>query len=248
MSIHSKSPHVWVTRPWEQAQPLKAPLEQAGFSVTFDPLLRYVPLEAPVAWPSKIRALLVTSSYALECLVRQKLDFSIPLWVVGERSTQHAWNLGFHHAVYGGMNQKELVQNLVRQIRPEEGELVYASGKTVYGALHKTLAYQGYAIQRVIVYRTEPVSTFRPETWTLLQQRALDGVVFFSQETSRIFFKNMSSCEWNACETLDVFALSARILAPLSGLAFRSCHWSSKPAWACLFQLLRSHYYDNALP
>ncbi len=175
-----------VTRPDEDARPLKARLEALGHQVIATPLLSIV-ARAGVAIPDQPwQAIAVTSANAIRALPQAARLQSIRTLTVGPQSLQAARALGFHDAGAHGGDVEGLARHIRETLKPSDGPILYLSGAETSGDLAAQLRSSGFDCMRVVLYDAEPVSSLG-RAGDALRAGEIDAVLLYSPRTARIW-------------------------------------------------------------
>jgi uroporphyrinogen-III synthase len=180
-----------VTRPEHDAAAVAATLEGAGHQVVLAPLLAIVGRSAVI--PQRdYQAVLVTSANGARALAGQpdrKRLKGVEVHAVGPASAAAARAAGFGVRQAGG-EVGALTAAARRNLDPAKGPLLYVSGATVSGDLEGALRAAGFAVDRVVLYAAEPVTTL-PEAAAaaLAEGRSGDGVLLYSPRTAEIWVR-----------------------------------------------------------
>jgi uroporphyrinogen-III synthase len=180
-----------VTRPEHDAAAVAATLEGAGHQVVLAPLLAIVGRSAVI--PQRdYQVVLVTSANGARALAghpdRKRLK-GVEVHAVGPASAAAARAAGFGVRQAGG-EVGALTAAARRNLDPAKGPLLYVSGATVSGDLEGALRAAGFAVDRVVLYAAEPVTTL-PEAAAaaLAEGRSGDGVLLYSPRTAEIWVR-----------------------------------------------------------
>lgn len=173
-----------VTRPEEDAGPLKAKLEALGHEVIVAPLLviaprRYVRIEA-LPW----QAAVATSANAIRSLTGHDEMKSIRILTVGPQSLGAARLAGFINAEAHGGDVDGLVRYMRQTIPPGDGPILYLSGAETSGDLEGQLTAAGFECRRVVLYDAVAAKDPGPAAMALTPA---DAVMLYSPRSARIW-------------------------------------------------------------
>jgi uroporphyrinogen-III synthase len=180
-----------VTRPEHDAAAVAATLEGAGHQVVLAPLLAIVGRSAVI--PQRdYQVVLVTSANGARALAghpdRKRLK-GVEVHAVGPASAAAARAAGFGVRQAGG-DVGALIAAARRNLDPAKGPLLYVSGATVSGDLEGALRAAGFAVDRVVLYAAEPVTTLpKAAAAALAEGRSGDGVLLYSPRTAEIWVR-----------------------------------------------------------
>lgn len=177
-----------ITRPLEDAGPLRARLDALGHEVIVAPLITIKPREGvPIphhAWAFAV----ATSANAIRSLPQDHQLESLRLLTVGPQSLAAARQAGLIRAEAHGGDVKGLAQFIISNFATSAGPILYLSGAETTGDLAGTLTAQGYECVRVILYDAVP-ATGLGSAATILKSPDPPGVLLYSPRTARIWLK-----------------------------------------------------------
>lgn len=203
-----------VTRPGEDAGPLKAKLEALGHEAVMVPLMRIAPradVDIPaLAW----QAIAVTSANAIRALPEGHGLSSIRTLTVGPQSLTAATVAGFRAEAHGG-DVNGLAAFIRATLDPAKGPVLYLSGAETAGDLEGQLKAAGFACHRAVLYDAVPSETLGPAERELAEGR-LDAVLLYSPRTARIWRKLVEAAGLGAeAKRLRNFCLSRNVASVL---------------------------------
>jgi uroporphyrinogen-III synthase len=197
-----------VTRPEQDAGPLKQKLEAKGHSVTVMPLLDIVPHTGLVIADENWQAVCATSANAIRSFDGVAAVSHLPLLTVGPQSLAAARKAGFANASAHGGDVKGLADHVRSHLRAEDGPILYLSGAEVSGDLKGALEACGFKVVKLVVYDAVPAEAALLRS--LLNEH--DGVLLYSPRTAKLFVKAAPDAE---AERLMYYCLSANVAAAL---------------------------------
>jgi uroporphyrinogen-III synthase len=175
-----------VTRPEDDALPLKARLEAMGHEVIMAPLLRIVAREGIDIPDLDYQLAVATSANGIRSLHANDHVKSIRILTVGPQSLRAAVDAGFSHAEAEGGDVAGLCAHIIAEFRPEGGPILYLSGAQTAGDLQGTLQNAGFEVDRVTLYDARPAQTLGAAAPSLRHHGA-DGVLLYSPRSARIW-------------------------------------------------------------
>ena len=168
-----------ITRPEEDALPLKAKLETLGHTAILAPLLKIVPRPHAYVPPLAYQLICITSANALKFLQVEDRLKTIPLLAVGPQSLSTAQENGFRFAESHGGDVQGLAAHAAAKFDPQKGPVLYLSGAETSADLQALLMASGFAVERVITYKA--VVQTPPEIHQILAEA--NGVLIYSPRT-----------------------------------------------------------------
>jgi len=178
-----------LTRPEEDALPLKAKLEALGHAAILAPLLKIVPRSQAFVPPLAYQLVCITSANALRFLQVEDRLKTVPLLAVGPQSLASARENGFKFAEACGGDVQGLAAHAAAKFDPQKGPVLYLSGEKTSADLQALLMASGFAVEKVITY--DAVVQAPGDIGVAL--KGADGVLLYSPRTAHLWCKLMVS-------------------------------------------------------
>jgi uroporphyrinogen-III synthase len=179
-----------LTRPIEDAAPVADALRARGHEVIVEPLLK-ISFDRHATLPERsYQAVLVTSANGARGLVRCGAVAALaqtPVFAVGAASAQAARDAGFQTVSSADGDLPALERLVANRLKPANGPLLYAAGRTVSGDLKALLEGHGFEVDRSTLYEAVAAQRLSDAVNTSLVAGALDGVLLFSPRTARVW-------------------------------------------------------------
>lgn len=224
MPSATRRPHLLVTRPAEDAEPLAARLRVEGFDASVEPMLDIVQRDGPELDLGGVQALLFTSANGVRSYVRRTGRLDRPVYAVGDATATAARAAGFRDVESASGDVYALAALVRARCAPGAGALLHVAGSSLAGDLAGMLTESGFAVRREALYDAVPSARLSGPTAGLLRTGTLDGVLFFSPRTARSFVRLVAEAGLlDCCRTVDALCLSpavaeaARAYGPLGG-------------------------------
>ena len=212
-----------ITRPQEDAVPLKAKLESLGHSATLVPLLKIVPRPDVYIPPLAYQLICATSANALKSLHLDDDLKKIPLLTVGPQSLTAARDEGFKSCESHGGDVQGLAAYIAANVNPRNGPILYLSGAETSSNLRALLQASGFAVERVIIY--DAIVQTPPEIGQALAKT--NGVLLYSPRSARIWCDLMAKSKLEKPAATPIyFCLSENVAKILPK------HWQKRVAKA----------------
>ncbi len=200
-----------VTRPREDAEPLKAKLEALGHQTILSPLLTIVSRNDITIPADDYQLIALTSANAIRCLSHTphlaKLR-QLPVMAVGPQSALAARQTGFSRITEAGGDGAGLARHIIANAKPKMGPVLYLSGRDTASDFAGVLERADFTVRRVILYDARAAQTLAPET-----ARA-QGVLLYSPRTARLWLDLARRHDVEA-KTMVHYCLSPNIAAIL---------------------------------
>ena len=174
-----------VTRPEEDAGPLRARLEAMGHDVTVTPLLAIKPRDS-VSIPSlPWQAVAVTSANGIRALPAAHGLASIRTLTVGPQSLKAALAAGLRAEAHGG-DVNGLAAFIRDALDPAQGPILYLSGSETAGDLEAQLKGAGFECHRLVLYDAVPAHSLGA-MGNAIRKGAIDAVMLYSPRSAKIW-------------------------------------------------------------
>lgn len=224
---------ILVTRPRQDGQQIAARLEALGHQALLAPLLEPRWLDGPQADFTGVQAILATSANGIRALVRRTARRDLPVFAVGPQTTDEARRCGFTDIQNADGDARTLAEAVTRWTVPQKGALLHVCGAEAPGTLGETLETHGFTVRRAVLYAVEAASVLPPDVVAALRDGALDGALFFSPRSARVF------CTLTAdTDRLTAFCISPATADALTPGAFARTVVAAKPNQDALLALL----------
>lgn len=214
---------VILTRPEPESRVVAAELAGHGIASVIAPLLVIRPTGVAIADAGRYAAAVATSGNGVDGLAAATPRRALPLFTVGEATAGRARRHGFApvHAADG--TGAALVDLILRRIRPGDGAILWASGDEIRVDVAAELGGRGLEVDRVVVYRAEPVERLPADAARVLAEGTADGVLFFSPRSAERFATLVA----DAGLARRTAAMTAHCLSPAVADAARALPWAA---------------------
>jgi uroporphyrinogen-III synthase len=189
-----------ITRPVDDALPLKAKLESLSHIAILVPLLKIVPRPDAFIPPLAYQFICATSANALKYLQVEDRLKTIPLLTVGPQSLVVAREIGFALAEAHGGDVHGLAAHAVAKFDSGKGPVLYLSGAETSADLQTILMSSGFAVERIITYDAVPQV---PRDIEKLLKGA-DGILLYSPRSARLW-----------CDLIETSGLEKQAAVPM---------------------------------
>lgn len=216
---------ILVTRPEPDATSEIEALAARGHEAVLSPLLVIEQAKDVAIDLDGTEALIVTSRSALRALSRHPaLDAArkLPLFAVGEATTESARELGFAKVIQGPGTGAELAELIAGRTERSAGKLVHLAGETLAFDLKSALEARGFVLSQPVLYRAVPATELAPVALTLIRDGKLDGVILLSPRTAKTFLALLE--RYGAVtqgKRLVCYCISEAVAGVLTPLGFR---------------------------
>jgi uroporphyrinogen-III synthase len=135
------------------------------------------------------QAVLVTSANGARALAHHRTTGPKPAlaFAVGEASGAAARAAGFSRVVVADGDVTGLIAAVKTQLRPQDGPLLYASGRQTTGDIAGELGEAGFAVHRAVLYEAVAASAMPQAVREAIEAGKADGVLLYSPRTARIW-------------------------------------------------------------
>ena len=212
-----------VTRPIEDAQELADVLRARGHEVLIDPVLEIVPAAGEAPDSDGVRALLATSANGVRAFAKLTPRRDLSLLAVGSATAEAARALGFTKVTHAEGNVERLALLAAESFDPRRGALLHIVGQDAVGDLKGLLEARGFVVRRHVLYVARAARELSAETRAGLAGGTLEGALFFSPRSARIFMSLADAAQLvPSLQKLVTFCLS-----PAIAEAARGAHWAA---------------------
>ena len=181
--------HILFTRPLEDSHELILKFQSLGHEVSHLPLINIEGLKYVSLNYSDFRGIIFTSANAVKFLETKNIDKKIMCFCVGSATEKEARNSGFQNVFAADGNVNNLKELILQNFNPSDGQLLYISGEVISSNLDQDLKSNGYAIKRVINYRTNPIEKYDEDFIEKLKLKMPEIIYIYSQNSAINFLK-----------------------------------------------------------
>ena len=226
---------ILVTRPQEDGEEIAAKLRAMGHAPLLAPLLATHFADGPEPDFTGIQAILLTSANGVRALVRRTSRRDLPIFAVGPQTTEEAQQAGFQDVRNANGDAKALAEATPGWTMPDKGALMHVCGAEAPGTLGEALIARGFTVCRAVLYAVHAADRLPPEAEDALKEQTLDGALFFSPRSARVF------CDLAVGQKLQ--GLTAYCISPVTAKALENSGFSkisvaAQPNQAALLALL----------
>ena len=197
-----------ITRPQEDCASISAALRERGHDVVASPLIKIIRRSTPEVPALPYQAVCLTSANAARHLptgVSRKLS----VFTLGAQSALAAGAAGFRHVEAKGGNVEGLAANIINELSPENGPLLYISGQETSGDLAGILRKAGFNVVKLVAYDAVPLQL----TLSAAEVATCNGVLLYSKRSAKIWVEEIKRLD--LFPRLSHFCLSAQIVQTL---------------------------------
>lgn len=233
-----------VTRPDEDGQALARILEARGYEVLLAPLftIRFID-QVELSSPARYHALLATSANGVRAITRrcETQWLRLPLFAVGDATAHTAREAGFVQVSHAEGDVESLAELVRASVAPSDGPLLHIAGSVLAGDLKGMLEARGFEVDRVALYETVAASDLAEQAAFAIAQRRLDGALFYSPRTARIFAGLIERAGLqSSLSTITAYCLSPAVADSLGDLPFAGKFTAGTPTQDSLLRLLEN--------
>lgn len=207
---------ILITRPLEDGEAVAARLADMGHQGLVAPLLATHFADGPEVDLAGVQAVLATSANGIRALARRTPRRDLPVFAVGPQTAGEARALGFAAVKSADGDARTLAKAAADWARPEAGVLLHVCGEEAPGHLAEALREAGFDVRRLALYRMEPTRALPLDIRTALQEKTLDGALFFSPRSAGIFRDLTADLSMEGVAAFCISRATADALAPRS--------------------------------
>ena len=181
--------HILLTRPLEDSKDLIIKFAGLGHSVSHMPVIKVEKLNYKNKDFSDLKAIIFTSSNAIKYLDTKLIDKKIICFCVGSSTEKKALSIGFQNVISAEGNVGNLKELILQNFNSSSGKLLYVSGENISYDLCNDLSKEGYNVDRLINYSSEPVEYLDEKFIDSLRKNMPDIVYIYSQNSAHSFLR-----------------------------------------------------------
>jgi uroporphyrinogen-III synthase len=179
--------HILLTRPLEDSQEMIVNFSNLGHQVSHLPLLSIERIEYDPSLIKNFKGIIFTSANAIKYLNYQNLDKNCFCFCVGSATEKKARSFGFQNVIAAEGNVRNLKELILRNFNQNYGKILYISGEQISVDLDQQLINDGYVVERIINYRTNPIDLFDEKFVDQLKLKMPDITYIYSQNSAVSF-------------------------------------------------------------
>ncbi|TVR97349.1 MAG: uroporphyrinogen-III synthase [Rhodospirillales bacterium] len=230
---------ILITRPREDAEPLAQALAACGVECVIAPVLDItVPPGRPLSLDG-VQVLVATSANGVRAFALRDRRRHLPVYAVGPATAEAARRAGFSRVTTAGGEVTSLAARIAADLDPAAGAVLHIAGSKLAGDLAGALRTSGFSYRRAVLYEARRRQTLPAVARTALGAAAVDGVVFYSPRTARIFAELTSDAGLApACAGLVAFCLSAAVADAAATLPWARLQVAARPDGDAMLALI----------
>ena len=217
--MHAKG--VIVTRPEPGLTETLLAVQKAGWDAYPSPSLCITLRELLPLPPRTICAVLLTSGQAIPALCG-KIPQEMPFYVVGDRTAERVRQAGFVNVQSANGNAEDLIKCVCQHYTPLSGTLLIATGRGCGVILADTLRQIGFRVIRRVVYETRATAEIDSSIITLLEQRLVAAIMFFSARSTISWFGALSQSQQKIARTVRSVVISETVAHTVESLKWKA--------------------------
>ncbi len=194
--------------------------------------------------------LMVTSRYALNTELMQRLDKKMPIYAVGDKTAKAIIALGFDNVYSGAGGLKGLIALIKTAHKAlSQTPLLYLRGEDIRMHAHTALAEAGINVQTLVTYKAKKVQTISIAAFNQIQERLSSG-----HEMYVLLFSRRTAENWNSqvdckiapdhVKQIHYVCLSDAVAQAIDADDAR-IHTAIDPTQAALIECLKQRIEDN---
>jgi uroporphyrinogen-III synthase len=181
--------HILFTRPLEDCHEMILRFQSLGHEVSHLPLINIEGLKYEPLNYSDFRGIIFTSANAVKFLDIKNIDKKITCFCVGSATEKKARSSGFQNVFAADGNVNNLKELILLNFNSSEGKVLYISGEVISSDLDGDLISNGYTIERVINYRSNPIEKYDEDFIEKLKLKMPEITYIYSQNSAINFLK-----------------------------------------------------------
>ena len=230
---------VLLTRPELDSTTLGRVLGTMGIESISAPLLEIIFEDGPELNLDGVQALLFTSANGVRAFVRRSGARDILALAVGDATARELSETNFKNIESAAGDVDTLAALAIERLKNNDGELLHVAGSRIAGDLEGILTKAGFKYSRRVLYSAETPGTLSPTAINAIEQKNIDGVLFYSPRTAKTFAKLITKAGLDKkLGDITAYCLSPPVGDMVSGLGWREIKVASAPEQSALLALL----------
>jgi len=240
--------HILITRPQADAVTLNAKLQALGHKTITCPMLTITPaLPARLPSAERIAAFAFTSANGARALKMQTNSpayHSKTVYAIGAATAAACAQAGFTDIIEGRGGLTQFADMILanppqKSKKGKKGKLIHITGQHKAGDLCRLLQEGGIEAQQIMLYRALPCQSLPPNLVALIQNSAIDSVLFYSRRSADIFCQLAERAGLGAyLPNIVAICLSPAIAQRAAQAGFCPIWTAAEPSEASLLSLL----------
>ena len=152
--------HILLTRQLEDCSNLIFRFRELGHIVSHLPLLNIIKVSYDNKPLENCKSIIFTSANAIKFLNTKEINKNIKCFCVGLATEKKAKSVGFQNIISADGNVRNLIEIILQNFEPKDGNIIYVSGEIISSNLDDQLMKQGYSVKRLINYKTNHNKNF----------------------------------------------------------------------------------------
>lgn len=210
-----------MTRPEPGLTETLLAVQKAGWNAYPSPSLCITLRELLPLPPRTICAVLVTSGQAVPALYG-KIPQEMPFYVVGDRTAERVRQAGFVNVQSANGNAEDLIKFVCQHYTPLSGTLLIVTGRGCGITLADTLRQMGFHVIRRVVYETRATAEIDSPIITLLEQRLVAAIMFFSARSTVSWFGALPQSQQKIARTIRSVVISETVAHTVKRLKWKA--------------------------
>lgn len=178
-----------LSRPIVESEPLAKALAIKNIDSVIEPvlILKYlakIPLKL-----NRFQALIFTSPNGIRAYNHHYKADDINVYCVGNKTSKMASDIGFKNVFSADGDLKKLSGIIKNSLNPENGPLLYLSGKHISGDLKAALEKIGFSVEKKEIYHMVALKNLSDKTKFQLENNNIDYIPFYSSRSALIFIE-----------------------------------------------------------
>jgi uroporphyrinogen-III synthase len=229
-----------ITRPQEDSADAAIALARRGITPVLAPMMQIEYATPDIEKEiSLAQAILFTSRNGVRAFSRLSPTRDIRVLAVGDSTAALAREMGFVNVESAQGDSADLARLTIDRLKPADGLLFHAAGKTVAGDMSEALNKAGFKTIRRTLYDAKAVDALAEDTVTALRDRTLDYVLFFSPRTGRIFADLVEKAGLaGTCDSLKAICLSDAVASEIGDIDWREVIVAQQPTTTALLSVI----------
>lgn len=233
---------ILLTRPIEDSQKIADDLKKLSIDSEISPLLEIQKKLNAIPDHEKYQCIILTSKHAALGLIEVNAKKSLPIYCVGDATSNFISKLGFLNAISASGDAGDLTRLVKKNLTPSDGPILYLCGQHTNSNINDILKLSGFIVDVSIVYEAKEIQSLSKTVIKSLRKKEINGVFLYSPRSARILC-NVIECLGlkKTSQDLIVYCLSSAVANEVKDLIWKDVLIAQNPSNLAMLALVGEH-------
>ena len=233
---------ILLTRPIEDSQKIADDLKKLNIDSEISPLLEIQKKLNVIPDHEKYQGIILTSKHATLGLIDINAKKSLPIYCVGDATSNFISKLGFLNAISASGDAGDLTRLVIKNLTPSDGPILYLCGQHTNSNINDILKLSGFMVDVSIVYEAKEIQSLSKTVIKSLRKKEINGVFLYSPRSARILCNVIESLDLKkTSQGLIVYCLSSAVANEVKDLIWKDVLIAQNPSNLAMLALVGEH-------